>query len=67
MEWATILTTKNTSEAELCKAKLHDNNIKAIIFDKKDSVYPLLGQLQVKVLTADLEIAKTLMNTFNAE
>jgi hypothetical protein len=67
MEWSTILLTKNSIEAEMCKAKLHDNNIKAIILDKKDSVYPVLGQLEVKVLSEDLATAKTIMNTLDAQ
>jgi Putative prokaryotic signal transducing protein len=61
MEWITVFKTKNSIEAEMCKAKLQDNNINAVIFDKKDSVYPVLGELQVKVVLEDQEKAGTLI------
>jgi aspartate/glutamate racemase len=65
MEWITVLKTKNTMEAEMCKMKLLENDIKAIIFDKKDSNYPVIGELEVKVMNQDLAQAKTIMNIIN--
>jgi Putative prokaryotic signal transducing protein len=65
MEWITVLKTKNTMEAEMCKMKLLENDIKAIIFDKKDSNYPVIGELEVKVMNQYLAQAKTIMNIIN--
>ena len=37
MEWLTVLKTKNAQEAEICKINLIQNQVNAVIFDKKDT------------------------------
>ncbi len=67
MEWISVLKTKNAQEAQICKMLLIENQIDAVIFDKKDSIYPILGELDVKVLQKDLNRAISIINTLNAE
>jgi Putative prokaryotic signal transducing protein len=66
MDWITVLKTKNTIEAEMCKAKLIENGINAIILDKKDSNYPVLGEIEVMVLAQDLKQAQSIINVVHA-
>lgn len=66
MEWLTVLKTKNAQEAEICKINLIQNQVNAVIFDKKDSVYPVLGNLEVKVLQKDYTLAQSIINNLNA-
>ncbi len=66
MEWVTVLKTKNAQKAEIFKISLLENQINAVIFDKKDSLYPILGDLEIKVLQKDYTLAQTIINNLNA-
>jgi hypothetical protein len=59
--WVKIYTTSDVYKAELLKGLLIDNEIKAVVINKKDSVY-LIGEAELYVLADNVIIAKRLIN-----
>lgn len=59
--WEMIMSTKNSARAELTRALLEQNNLKAVILNKKDSNYPMFGFFEVYVPNDEAETAKNIM------
>jgi hypothetical protein len=47
--WTPIHTALDRDEAELVKGLLGANDIDAIIFDQRSSIYPMMGRIEVQV------------------
>jgi|AntAceMinimDraft_5_1070358.scaffolds.fasta_scaffold341305_2 hypothetical protein len=59
--WELIMSTKNSARAELTRALLEQNELKAVILNKKDSNYPMFGFFEVYVPNDEAEAAKNIM------
>jgi ATP-dependent DNA ligase len=59
--WTLIFSCSNLAEAELMKGLLIDNDIEAVVINKKDSVY-LIGDAELYVKASDALIALQLLN-----
>jgi hypothetical protein len=62
--WKVVYVTGEPYLAEMARQVLGDNGIEAVIMDKKDSAYPVIGQIEVMVKRDDLEAAQQLINEF---
>jgi len=62
--WAKIFSTETPYKAELLKGLLEENDIEAIVINKKDSAY-LFGELELFVHIDDVLQAKHIITTFN--
>lgn len=63
--WVKAFQSEQMIKAELAREILDQNDIAAVIVNKKDSSYPIFGMCEVHVLASDLEQAQTIL--FNAE
>jgi uncharacterized protein len=52
-DWLKVYESNTVSDAEIVKGKLEDNDIDAVIMNKKDSSYLTFGQVEVYVKPAD--------------
>lgn len=59
--WINILTTNNSSRAEIARGILEQNGINAVLMDKKDNYSNHFGYIEVMVPTENAEAAKTLI------
>jgi hypothetical protein len=62
--WKVVYVTGEPYLAEMARQVLGDNGIEAVIMDKKDSAYPVIGQIEVMVKRDNLEAAQQLINEF---
>ena len=60
--WVKIYSTDVNYKAELLRGLLFENNIEAVIINKKDSSY-LFGELELYVSTDDVIKAKHIITT----
>lgn len=63
--WVKAFQSEQMIKAELAREILDQNDIAAVIVNKKDSSYPIFGMCEVHVLASDLEQAQTIL--YNAE
>jgi membrane protease YdiL (CAAX protease family) len=61
-DWMKVYETDNVSDAEIVKGKLEDNDIDAVILNKKDSSYTTFGPVEVYVKPSDHDAALQLLN-----
>jgi hypothetical protein len=61
-DWVKIYSTDVNYKAELLRGLLFENNIEAVIINKKDSSY-LFGELELYVSTDDVIKAKHIITT----
>jgi len=47
--WFKLYSTKNYLEASIIKGKLEDNNIQAVILNRQDSSYIVVGEIEIYV------------------
>jgi hypothetical protein len=59
--WIKVFSTSSLPEAEIIKGKLESGEINAVIVNKRDSVYPSHGTIEVMVSKADEERAKEIL------
>ena len=52
-----IYATDQAYQAELVKGHLNNENIEAVIFNKKDSAYTIFGEVEVYVQPEDENLA----------
>jgi len=62
--WVKIFSTSESYKAEILKGLLLENNIEAVIINKKDSAY-LFGELELYVRVDDVLKAKRILTTHN--
>jgi len=55
--WTCVYTTDQVYQAELVKGYLANENIEAVIFNKKDSAYNIFGELEIYVQPEDENLA----------
>lgn len=60
--WEKILVTPLPYQAELAKALLAENDIDAVVINKKSSSYPPFGNCEVYVLQQHATAARTLLD-----
>jgi hypothetical protein len=59
--WKRIYTTDQAYKADLVKAYLANEDIEAVIFNKKDSAYIIFGEVDVYVQPEDENLATELI------
>ncbi|MCD4790305.1 MAG: DUF2007 domain-containing protein [Bacteroidales bacterium] len=62
--WVKIFSTSENYKAEILKGLLLENNIEAVIINKKDSAY-LFGELELYVRMDNVLKAKRIITTHN--
>lgn len=60
-DWVIAFETKQEYLAEIAKSVLRDNNIEAVIINKKDSTYNTFGDLEIYVNRDNLIKAKQIL------
>ena len=60
--WVKLYSTKNYLEANIIKGKLEENNIQAVILNRQDSSYLVIGELEIYVPVYLKDIALHLLN-----
>jgi hypothetical protein len=56
--WTKIFDSKFPHRAEIARAYLAERDIEAVVINKQDSSYPVLGKHELYVPTKDANIAK---------
>ena len=54
MNWQKIYSAANPAQAEMIKILLQENDIQAIVLNKRDSAYNMFGEAEVHVLREDV-------------
>lgn len=60
--WIKIYSTDNYAEANIIKGMLEENSISAILFNKQDSSYLFLGEIELYVSVHLKDVALHLLN-----
>jgi hypothetical protein len=60
--WYKLYSTKNYSEASIIKGWLEENNIHAVILNRQDSNYLVIGEIEIYVPVYLKDIALVLLN-----
>ncbi|HVX28480.1 MAG TPA: DUF2007 domain-containing protein [Parafilimonas sp.] len=60
--WIKIYSTDNYAEANIIKGMLEENSIRAILFNKQDSSYLFLGEIELYVSVHLKDVALHLLN-----
>ena len=63
-DWILVFSTGQPYQAELARQLLEENNIQAVVINKKDSSYLAFGETEVYVRRDDIIRAKNLVKTF---
>jgi Putative prokaryotic signal transducing protein len=61
-DWFKLYNTKNYLEANIIKGKLEENNIQAVILNRQDSSYLVIGEVEIYVPVYLKDIALHLLN-----
>jgi hypothetical protein len=61
-DWKKIYTTNSTSQALIIKDILEQNEIMAVVLNKKDSSYNNFGNCEIFVKPASAETARGIIN-----
>jgi len=65
--WKCVYATDQEYKAELVKGFLFNENIEAVIYNKKDSAYVIFGEVKVYVQPEDEHLAVELIKGFKIE
>ena len=65
--WKCIYTTNQVYKAEAVKDFLAEENIEAVVVDKKDSAYTVFGDVELFVQPEDENLATELIKGFSIE
>jgi len=65
--WVKVYTTENPVTAEIIKQGLIENDIAAVIMNKKDSSYQTFGIIEVLVNRKDVDQAESYIKSTEAE
>ena len=60
--WFKLYCTKNYLEANIIKCKLEENNIQAVILNRQDSSYVVIGEVEIYVPVYLKDMALLLLN-----
>jgi hypothetical protein len=61
LKWVTLTSSHDEIQANLIASSLHEKNIPAVTYNKKDSVYVMLGTVFVLVPEENLDRAKEIL------
>lgn len=59
--WVKIRSFSQAYRADMAKEVLEENGIEAMVFNKSDSAYPFLGDIELYVREADKEKAASVI------
>ena len=65
--WVKVYTTENPVTAEIIKQGLIENDIAAVIMNKKDSSYQTFGIIEVLVNKKDADAAEAYINSTDTD
>ncbi|SEA93997.1 putative signal transducing protein [Pedobacter hartonius] len=65
--WVRVYTTQDAVTAEIIKQGLMENDIAAVVMNKKDSSYQTFGTVDIMVSAADLEAADAYIKSIESE
>ncbi|KIO76058.1 hypothetical protein TH53_17145 [Pedobacter lusitanus] len=65
--WVKVYTTENPVTAEIIKQGLIENDIAAVVMNKKDSSYQTFGIIEVLVSQKDFDAAEAYINSTETE
>jgi hypothetical protein len=65
--WVKVYTTQDPITAEIIKQGLLENDIAAVIMNKKDSSYQVFGMVDVMVSATDFEAAEVYIKSTESE
>lgn len=60
--WEMIFSSSKRYQVEIMKAILQDENIPAVIVNKQDSAYIVIGEIELYVRSEDILKAKQIIN-----
>ncbi len=63
-EWICVYKDKDQYKVELIKNELINNDIEAVVLNKVDHNYPILGFSELRVMSDDKVRAKVLVNQY---
>jgi hypothetical protein len=63
-EWISIFKDKDQYKVELIKNELINNDIEAVVLNKVDHNYPILGFSELRVMMDDKVRAEVLVNQY---
>lgn len=61
VNWECVYTADQPYRAEIIRMVLADNNIEAVVVNKKDSSYMLFGEAEVHVRSEDVILARIIL------
>ncbi len=64
-DWVMIKTTNSDVEVEFIKSVLEDAEIEVVVIDKRDLVYPSMGEVEIYTLLDDVIRAIRLIEETN--
>jgi hypothetical protein len=67
MSWKTVLKTKDLIQANLVKNTLESNDIPAVILNKQDQAYPVIGYAEVQVHAENQDAAEVIVAELSEE
>jgi len=59
--WQVVYLSNQLQNIEIVKAALADNDINAVVVDKRDSVYVTIGDMEVYVPDEDVILARLII------
>lgn len=65
-DWKLVYSTTEVYEAQIAVDLLECNNISAVMINKKDSAYPILGSVEVFVNDCDFEESEEILKELKA-
>jgi hypothetical protein len=61
-QWEMIYSSPRLYQVEIMKSVLQDENIPAVIINKQDSAYIVIGEIELYVKSEDILKAKQIIN-----
>ncbi len=65
--WEILYSTRLLYKAEILKSVLEENEIQAVIINKQDSAYVIIGEIEVYVKRDDMVNAYQILKRFLAD
>lgn len=60
--WQKVFTSSNIQQVEILKGLLHEKDIESVIINKQDSLYTMIGEIQLFVSRDDVLQAIKIIN-----
>ena len=59
--WQVVYLSNQLQNIEIVKAALADNDIQAVVIDKRDSIYVTIGDMEIYVSNEDAILARLII------